>query len=100
MVSTKMGCLEEPQSLTVPLSLLTGDRKCDYVNGKHGELSRFLRTFYIDGEDHWIPVFSQRQMERLVRNYKAPAFNWHLLDDNSPNALYWYQNCNTTLPIR
>ena len=75
-------------------------RKCDYVNGKHGEVSRFLRTFYIDGEDHWIPVFSQRQMERLVRNYKAPAFNWHLLDDNSPNALYWYQNCNTTLPIR
>lgn len=67
-------------------------RKCAFVNGEHGELTHSLRTFYIDSKDNWIPVFSQVQMERLVGPYKAPAFNWHLLDGNKSDDFYWYRN--------
>lgn len=70
----------------------TRDRRtCSIVNGEHGELTTKLRTFYIDQKGKWTAVFSQAEMKALVGEYKAPMFDWNVLDDNDRQSLFWYK---------
>ena len=70
----------------------TRDRRtCPMVNGEHGELTTKLRTFYIDQKGKWTAVFSQAEMKALVGEYKAPMFDWNVLDDNDRKSLFWYK---------
>lgn len=35
-------------------------------------------------------VFSQKKMEELVRPFSPPRYNWTLLDQEDPDALFWF----------
>ena len=65
-------------------------RTCAFVNGAHGEEETKLRTFYIDQKGQWTAVHSQEQMKKMVGKYKAPLFDWRLLNENKPNSLFWF----------
>lgn len=37
-------------------------------------------------------VFSQKKMEELVRPFSPPRYNWTLLEQEDPDALFWFED--------
>ena len=75
-----------------------GDRECLLANGEDMKDATKLRVHFSPDKCSFSHpaepqmVFSQEQMESLVSPYKAPPIDWHLLDGEDPDALFWYKD--------
>ena len=73
-----------------------GENQCILLNGNNNQYGSRTRTVYIPGTEcegiytHSKLVSSQSEFDSLVGGYRAPNFDWNLLDNEDPESLFWY----------
>ena len=72
-----------------------GENQCVLMNGNNNQYTTKVRTVYNPGKctetyRHSKLVMSQEEFQRAADPYAAPFFNWHLLDNEDPDSLFWY----------